>query len=233
MGFINIKQKHRQMQGYLSSPQYREPLMYDGGDVEVQKRGCEEADKCCFCIPAETAMKIVTVLAWINAVGVVAIAVGMGEVGAIANTGLSAAHVTITSDSMNGDLNKKIASYDNNAISTASDWVTGFMIVSFISAAFCVIAALLMSFWMCCSNGSEKGGKALYFGAIAQAIAFIVAFFMMPTVAWSGVIACIVDMLWYVYICVVAKHIYSKTIENKEEAPMMEAPMAAINEEMM
>jgi hypothetical protein len=199
------------MSGYLEQPSYREPLMFDGGDVEVRKAGCEPWDKCCFCIPVETGMKLVAILAWLDAVGMVIIALTMGVAGAVA-TGAT----DITSDltkGMTAEQKKTFEAASKHAKSASSGISDGdiqfFMILCFVAAFLSLTAAILMSYWMCCSKGSAGGYKMLFWGTIAQALSyaiFTVGFFIGATVS-GGISAC-VTLLWYVYIVTVAKRLH-------------------------
>merc|ERR1719440_861740 len=85
--------------GYNSTPQYREPLMMEGGgDGEAKKKfmGIEEWDKCCFCIPLETGMMIITIFSWCNAIGAVLVALLTGAASAVATGAVSADSTTVS-----------------------------------------------------------------------------------------------------------------------------------------
>lgn len=220
--------------GYLSNPQYREPLMMEGGDDAKQKHfGIEDHDKCCICIPLETGMNIVTVLSWFSMIGCIIVALTVGAVEGVASGEIS------TASYANVNCDHPTAAYKSycKALSKAKDANNGFLgftILCFVAAACSLIGVGMMSYWMCCGKGSGKGAKFLFWGMIIQAFSiapWIVAFFVEPEVSWGGVIGTAVDLLFYCYLVHCAKRIWDDHPDHPKNAGGAQAaPMEAVNE---
>jgi len=208
------------MPGYTEVPSYREPLMFDGGEqAAVEKAGCEDANKCCMCFPIDTGLKVVAGMSWCNTFGMFILAFTMSAVSAVSS---SASDIVTKSESNGGmvtfgagDSNTSAADAAKNTIKGAEDTMTGFLIVSIVSAVLQMIASILMSMWCCCGSADQaKSSKHMYHGTIAQFLAFAtftISWFLIPTgILWGALIGTIVDLLWYAYIILVAKRFHAQ-----------------------
>jgi hypothetical protein len=205
------------MPGYTEVPSYREPLMFDGGEqAAVEKAGCEDANKCCMCFPIDTGLKVVAGMSWCNTVSMFILAfvmsAGAAAAGSISdsvkNAETNGYHVS------SSDSNTSAADAIKHAEGDAKDTMTGFLIVSIVSAVLQMIASILMSMWCCCGSADQaKSSKHMYHGTIAQFLAFAVftvAWFLMPIIVWPALIGTAVDLLWYGYIIMVAKRFHAQ-----------------------
>ena len=75
--------------------------MFDGGDAApVEKAGCENVDKCCFCIDIACGLKIVAGFSWVNTVTMAILAFVMSAVSVGMDAGVDA--IKHSGNTMNG-----------------------------------------------------------------------------------------------------------------------------------
>merc|ERR1711971_327401 len=153
--------------------------MFEGGGEPARKAGCEDYNKCCLCIPIDIGMKIVTIFGWLWTASMIGVAIGMSEVNSAVSSvsdsysvsyGTSASFGLMTSlNSLNTltlkDEDKKAAAALKKVGKEdhySSDPLIPFLIISYVAAAFLLIASLLMSYWMCCGKGTAAAKKLEY-----------------------------------------------------------------------
>ena len=127
-------------------------------------------------------------------------------------------------------MNLMTAKQADAGLDDAKDTMAGFMIMCLVAAVFQFFASILFSMWCCCGAADlPKSSKYAFYAAICQTVAFLVftcSWLLVSVIDWNFFISCFIDLLFYVYIVLVAKRYHAQEVakgsQGEQAAPIGE-----------